>query len=74
MQNPPRHWPGGSLHPHFLIVPLGTTNSVTQATHGLGKFAAAPVVSPFELPPNQRPERPHKADHACFTPNRRCIE
>jgi hypothetical protein len=37
-QNPPRRWPGGSSQPHFLIVSLGTTNNVTQATHGVGKF------------------------------------
>jgi hypothetical protein len=39
---------GRVCHPHFLIVSLGTTNSVTQATHGLGKFAAARVGSPIE--------------------------
>ena len=40
------------FQPHFLIVSFGTTISVTQATHGLGKFPAARVVSPFEILPN----------------------
>jgi len=44
---------------HFSIVPLGTTNSVTLAILRLGKFPAAPVVSPFEILPNESPERPH---------------
>jgi hypothetical protein len=61
---------GRVFQPHFSIVPLGTTVSVTLATRALGKFPAAPVVSPFESPPNEGPESPHWADHPCFTPNR----